>query len=131
MRCKPGVRFCAISAASMAKVPEPHIGFTKGDFLSHCVAMMVEVANASNIGALPGCLRYPCLDNVSPEVSRKISALSSTQCRWITALERSAPELGRFPFLSFILSTMASFTLTLAYSGVVMVSLFTKDVTEK
>ena len=57
MRNRPGVLSHANSAASMARVPEPHMGTTKGLFLSHQVAIIVPAAKASSIGALPGILR--------------------------------------------------------------------------
>ncbi len=57
MRSNPGFLFVAISAASMAKVPDPHIGFTKGELPSHLEAIIVEAARASSIGAFPGILR--------------------------------------------------------------------------
>jgi len=51
---KPGARLVAINAAYIAKVPEPHIGFTKAPNLFHLVDKIVAAANASNMGALPG-----------------------------------------------------------------------------
>ena len=44
-------------ADTQASVPDPHIGLMNVLFLSQWVAIMVDVANASSIGALPGILR--------------------------------------------------------------------------
>ena len=41
----------------MASVPEPHMGFIKVLFLSQSVAIMVDAASASSMGALPGIFR--------------------------------------------------------------------------
>ncbi|MNI15374.1 hypothetical protein D3C73_686710 [compost metagenome] len=57
MRNNPGFLFVAIRAASIAKVPDPHMGFTKGELPSHLDAIIVEAARASNIGAFPGIFR--------------------------------------------------------------------------
>jgi hypothetical protein len=54
---KPGLRLVANNAASIASVPEPHIGLIKGDFWSHWVAKITLAAKASNMGALPGIFR--------------------------------------------------------------------------
>src|SRR5699024_4380274 len=115
----------------MAKVPAPHIGLTKGEVIFHFVASTQAQAKDSCIGAAPGSSLYPCLESNWPEVSKNISALLSIQCKCNTILSFSGPESGRVPYFCFILSTTASFTRTLAYSGVVMVSLCTLEVTEK
>ena len=60
----------AIIAASIAGVPEPHIGETKGVFRSHFSALIQAAANVSCIGADPGIFRYPRLDNGAPLVSK-------------------------------------------------------------
>ena len=57
MRKSPGDLSVANNAASIAKVPEPHIGTTNGLFLSQPVAIMVPHAKASSMGAFPGILR--------------------------------------------------------------------------
>src|SRR5688500_18199144 len=96
----------------MAIVEDPHIGLTKGEWPSHLVAMTVAAASASSIGAFPGIVRYPCLANVSPEVSIKISALLSRQNKWITARSNAGPELGLSPVLARMRSATASLTFT-------------------
>src|SRR4051794_14600280 len=98
----------------MAKVDDPHMGLINGAFLSHLEASKVAAASASNIGALPGILRYPCFARVSPDVSRNNSASSLRQNKWTTVLSNSDPEFGRLPVLTRIRSAMASFTFTLA-----------------
>ena len=53
----PGARRWAMSAASMAGVPLPHMGARNGVVPSHPVARMQAAASVSCIGALPGNLR--------------------------------------------------------------------------
>ena len=93
-----------LETTSMAMVDEPHMGLTKGDRLSHFVAMTVDAASDSSIGAFPGIFLYPCLESVSPEVSRKSSARFSRQNKWITVLSWAGPLSGRL----FVFSRMAS-----------------------
>src|SRR6187402_2732612 len=118
-------------AASMATVPDPHIGFTNGDLLSHCVAYIVAAANASSIGAWPGIFLYPCLPKESPDVSINISAFSFFQNRLMTAPVSAEPVDGREPLFSRNLSTIASFTRRFANMLLLIVGLFTLLVMEK
>ncbi|OQA03901.1 MAG: hypothetical protein BWY67_02366 [Bacteroidetes bacterium ADurb.Bin397] len=115
----------------MAMVPEPHIGLITTDRRFQPDAIKVAAARDSIIGALPGILRYPCFDKVSPDVSMKISARSSFQYKCTTVPVKSAPESGLLPVFSLNLSAMASFTFTLANNWLVMVGLLTLLLMEK
>ena len=76
---EPGALFIAIIAASIAGVPEPHIGETNGVLPSHLSAMMHAAARVSCIGAEPGIFLYPRFESGSPEVSRYIMTSSLSQ----------------------------------------------------
>ena len=70
LRIRPGARFRAIRAASIAIVPLPHIGLTKGPFPVQPVARTMAAARVSCMGALRGLADSPCGTGGSPEVSR-------------------------------------------------------------
>jgi len=53
----PGARLRASSAASMAGVPLPHMGTTKGAAASHSVVRTQAAASVSCMGAIQGCSR--------------------------------------------------------------------------
>ena len=69
-RSEPGARPIAASAASMAGVPDPHIGDMNGVLRFHLSASMHAAARVSCIGAEPGIFLYPRFERGAPLVSR-------------------------------------------------------------
>ena len=59
-----------MNAASMARVPLPHMGLMKWPLPFHPVAIITAAARVSCMGAVMGIFLYPRLDRGSPEVSK-------------------------------------------------------------
>ncbi len=70
LRRSPGARPAVMSAASIARVPEPHIGLTKGVVPSYPDASRTAAASVSRIGASCGILRYPRSESRTPLMLR-------------------------------------------------------------
>ena len=69
-RIAPGGICLAICAASIKKVPLPHIGSNKGMSACHPVNANIPAAKFSLSGAAPFSSRQPRLNKASPEVSK-------------------------------------------------------------
>ena len=67
----PGGMPSAIIAASINKVPDPHIGSTKGVSPRHPDFRIIPAANTSLRGASVWASRYPRLCSDSPELSNE------------------------------------------------------------
>ena len=68
----------AIHAASITKVPEPHMGSTRGRAGSHPSSRSVPAARVSRSGARVGCSRYPRRCRCSPDALARITKRSRT-----------------------------------------------------
>ena len=110
VRNSPGAVPVDISAASMASVPEPHMGFTSAPLPVYPAWIRHAAAKVSRMGALCGIIRYPRMDSGSPEVSSESVACRPFQCSESTHPVRSGPESGLRPRFSAMRSTTASFT---------------------
>src|SRR5574344_1324888 len=111
LRKIPGLILWAISAASMRRVPEPHIGSMKSVSPFHPVISIIPAARTSLRGASTDSCLYPRRCRLSPLESRLNVQLSSAI--WILS-RISGFEiliLGLLPVFSRNWSTIASLTL--------------------
>ena len=114
-RSNPGGRPEAANAASIPRVPDPHIGATTGSPACSPDARTIAAARDSRKGAYAPSRRYPRSVNFRPAASKYTRASSPAQYRSTTTPDRSGPESGRRPMRSTMRSQRASFTSWLAY----------------
>ena len=89
-RERPGARPMAISAASMTKVPDPHIGSTTGSPPPYPAARRKRAASVSRSGAAFTSCLWPRRCSGSPEVSTETVQRSSS----IRTFSATAPSSG-------------------------------------
>ena len=109
--CKPGAMPQLICAASIAIVPAPQHGSSKGASSarpSHPAAASIAAASVSFSGASPVSSRQPRLNSASPEVSTYSVAWSALRCSSSDRSGRQVSTLGRSPASSRITSHTAS-----------------------
>ena len=89
-RLRPGLRPAAMSAASMTKVPEPHIGSTSGSSPVKPHWRRKSAARVSRSGALPMPSLCPRLCSDSPELSMlRVHRSSSMRALTMTSASSS------------------------------------------
>ena len=89
----------AIMAASIRKVPEPHMGSTSGTPSFQPDSFKRPAAKTSLMGAVPRLWRYPRLNSVAPEVSREMVHQSS-RIKILILMSGSLLIDGLFPYRS-------------------------------
>ena len=96
----PGAMLRAISAASISKVPEPHMGSIKSHSPSHPVIIIMAAASTSLMGLSTEAWRYPLLCRLSPEESRLSVQDLSEMCTLNLMSGEATLMLGRCPVFS-------------------------------
>ena len=122
MRSNPGATSAAINAASITRLPAPHIGSTRPTAPLSARAISgqparsrIAAARFSFSGAAPCGPRYPRRCRLSPDRSMASVATSRSICRFSCTSGVATSTDGRPPVRSRNWSTTASLTFSAAY----------------
>ena len=110
-----GALLIAIKAASIKKVPEPHIGSINCFSCFQLLSKIIPAAKTSFIGAWNFFVRYPLLCSDAPELFNNNVHSVSEICMWILKSGLFKSIDGRSFLYCLNWSTIASFTIKETY----------------